>query len=103
LVSSPTVRRKQVAVWQSKMQDVDSDSDTNDALQAAQSAGGCHQATWLPIQLDKLFGSNLKEPIRIRPSCAAVSEESPYMELLATEHSNEEPDYRELEGSGDDY
>ncbi|KAJ7870625.1 hypothetical protein B0H14DRAFT_2228359, partial [Mycena olivaceomarginata] len=50
-----------------------------------------------------LFGGALNEPIRIRPSHAAVSEEGLYMELLAAEHSGEEPDDGELEGSGDDY
>ncbi|KAJ7614224.1 hypothetical protein DFH06DRAFT_1344184 [Mycena polygramma] len=44
----------------------------------------------------------LKNPIP-RPPRAAVSEEGLYMELLAAEHSGEEPDDGELEGSGDDY
>ncbi|KAJ7191799.1 hypothetical protein GGX14DRAFT_380711, partial [Mycena pura] len=40
-----------------------------------------------------------------RPACWAkvVSEESLYMELLATEHSDEEPNAGALEGSGDNY
>ncbi|KAJ7470022.1 hypothetical protein B0H11DRAFT_2238167 [Mycena galericulata] len=102
LVSSPTVWRKQVAVWQSEMQDTDeSDSDT-DPPQVALSVGGWCHAAWLPIQLDKLFGGDLKEPIA-QPSRTAVSEEGLYMELLAAENSGEEPDDGELEGSGDDY
>jgi hypothetical protein len=32
-----------------------------------------------------------------------VLEEALYMQLLAAEHSGEEPDDGELEGSGDDY
>ncbi|KAJ7808340.1 ribonuclease H-like domain-containing protein [Mycena olivaceomarginata] len=101
LVSSRAAWRKQVAAWQSEMRDADdSDSDTNDTPQTA--AGGRRRVAWLPIQLDKLFGGDLKEPMP-RPSRAAVSEEGLYMELLAAEHSGEEPDDGELEGSGDDY
>ncbi|KAJ6573792.1 ribonuclease H-like domain-containing protein [Mycena vulgaris] len=101
LVSSCAAWRKQVAAWQSEMRDADdSDSDTNDTPQTA--AGGRRRAAWLPIQLDKLFGGDLKEPMP-RPSRAAISEEGLYMELLAAEHSGEEPDDGELEGSGDDY
>ncbi|KAJ7325950.1 ribonuclease H-like domain-containing protein [Mycena albidolilacea] len=101
LVSSCAAWRKQVAAWQSEIRDADdSDSDTNDTPQTA--AGGRRRAAWLPIQLDKLFGGDLKEPMP-RPSRAAVSEEGLYMELLVAEHSGEEPDDGELEGSGDDY
>ncbi|KAJ6628168.1 hypothetical protein B0H10DRAFT_1991676 [Mycena sp. CBHHK59/15] len=102
LVSSRVAWRKQVAAWQSDMRDAVSDSDNDDA-QAASSTGAHRRTNWLPIQLDKLFGSNLKEPIHIRPSCTVVSEEVLYMQLLAAEHSGEEPDDGELEGSGDDY
>ncbi|KAJ6453220.1 hypothetical protein C8R47DRAFT_1255904 [Mycena vitilis] len=83
LVSSPAAWRRQVAAWQSEMRnadDSDSDSDTNETPQAE--AGGRRRASWLPIQLDKLFGGDLKNPIP-RPSRAAVSEEGLYMELLA--------------------
>ncbi|KAJ7820767.1 hypothetical protein B0H14DRAFT_3472061 [Mycena olivaceomarginata] len=67
-------------------------------------AGGPLPATLLEFEsLDKLFGSDLKEPICIQSSCAAVSEEGLYMELLAAEHSGEEPDDGKLGGSGDDY
>ncbi|KAJ6613917.1 hypothetical protein B0H10DRAFT_1951071 [Mycena sp. CBHHK59/15] len=100
LVSSRAAWRKQVAVWQSEMWDAMSDSDNDDAPQAAPSTGARRRTNWLPIQLDKLFGGNLKEPICIRPSRAAVSEEALYMQLLAAEHSGEEPDDGELEGSG---
>ncbi|KAJ6527612.1 hypothetical protein DFH09DRAFT_1031843 [Mycena vulgaris] len=98
LVSSPAAWRKQVAMWQSEMRDAESDSETDDGPQA-----GRRRASWLPIKLDKLFGGDLEQPIRIRPQRAAVSEEALYMQLLAAEHSGEEPDDGELEGSGDDY
>ncbi|KAJ6480605.1 ribonuclease H-like domain-containing protein [Mycena vitilis] len=98
LVSSPAAWRKQVAAWQSEMREADdSDSDTDNTPPA-----GHRRASWLPIQLDKLFGGDIKNPIP-RPSRAAVSEEGLYMELLAAEHSGEEPDDGELEGSGDDF
>ncbi|KAJ6467928.1 hypothetical protein DFH09DRAFT_814565, partial [Mycena vulgaris] len=81
-----------------EMRDAESDSETDDGPQA-----GRRWASWLPIKLDKLFGSDLEQPIRIRPQRAAVSEEALYMQLLAAEHSGEGPDDGELEGSGDDY
>ncbi|KAJ7864543.1 hypothetical protein B0H13DRAFT_1637672, partial [Mycena leptocephala] len=101
LVSSPAAWRKQVAKWQSEMQEVESDSDTDNGPRAGQLTGGRRRASWLPIKLDKLFGGDLQQPIRIRPQ--VVSEEVLYMQLLAAEHSGEEPDDGELEGSGDDY
>jgi hypothetical protein len=101
LVSSPAAWRKQVAKWQSEMQEVESDSDTDNGPRASQSTGGRRRASWLPIKLDKLFGGDLPQPIRIRPQ--VVSEEALYIQLLAAEHSGEEPDDGELEGSGDDY
>ncbi|KAF7356032.1 hypothetical protein MVEN_00932800 [Mycena venus] len=98
LVSSPAAWRKQVAVWQSEMRDAESDSEIDDGPQT-----GRRRASWLPIKLDKLFGGDLEQPIRIQPQRTAVSEEALYMQLLAAEHSGEELDDRELEGSGNDY
>ena len=46
----------------------------------------------LPVQC-----LDLEQPIRNRPQHAAVSEEALYMQLLAAEHSGEEPDDGELE------
>ncbi|KAF8198760.1 hypothetical protein K438DRAFT_1583704, partial [Mycena galopus ATCC 62051] len=51
--------------------------------------------------LDALFGGKLASPIRIRRQ--AFREESGYMEHLAAEHRDEEPDDGEKDGSGDDF
>ncbi|KAJ7721794.1 hypothetical protein B0H16DRAFT_1335084 [Mycena metata] len=60
--------------------------------------------SWPPISLGKLFAGKLECPLG-RPACRpkVVSEEALYMEVLAAEHSDEEPDARALEGSGEDY
>ncbi|KAJ7794809.1 hypothetical protein B0H14DRAFT_2392271, partial [Mycena olivaceomarginata] len=54
--------------------------------------------------LVNLFSGIVTSPIG-KPARRAwvVSEEGLYMELLAAEHSDEEPDAEALEGSGDDY
>ncbi|KAJ7191607.1 hypothetical protein GGX14DRAFT_600008 [Mycena pura] len=63
-------------------------------------------SSWLPTTraLANLFGGAIAWPFG-RPARRAkvVSEEALYMELLAAEHSDEEPDAGALEGSGDDY
>ncbi|KAJ7191651.1 hypothetical protein GGX14DRAFT_600121 [Mycena pura] len=55
----------------------------------------------LPTTLANLFGGAIARPFG-RPARRAkvVSEEALYMELLAAEHSDEEPDAGALEGSG---
>ena len=60
--------------------------------------------SWFPVTLANLFGGTVSRPIG-RPARRprVVSEESLYMELLAAEHSDEEPDAGALEGSGDDF
>ncbi|KAJ7200561.1 hypothetical protein GGX14DRAFT_400557 [Mycena pura] len=49
--------------------------------------------SWLPMTLAELFGGTISRPIA-RPArrSRVVSEEGLYMELLAAEHSDEEPD-----------
>ncbi|KAJ6616189.1 hypothetical protein B0H10DRAFT_2029296, partial [Mycena sp. CBHHK59/15] len=57
---------------------------------------------WLPCPFSRLFGGAIPQP----PACAprkAFTQQQLLMELLAAEHSDEEPDDGELEGSGDDY
>ena len=64
----------------------------------------CRRPSWFPVTLAKLFGGAVARPIGKpagRPR--VVSEEALYMELLAAEHSDEEPDAGALEGSGDDF
>ncbi|KAJ6618547.1 hypothetical protein B0H10DRAFT_2433837 [Mycena sp. CBHHK59/15] len=83
---------------------------------AAESAGGTptpdgdvpappppgRSSKWLPCSLAKLFGGQIPQPPTRAPRRAFTREEL-LMELLAAEHSDEEPDDGELEGSGDDY
>ncbi|KAJ7886598.1 hypothetical protein B0H14DRAFT_2338165, partial [Mycena olivaceomarginata] len=52
--------------------------------------------------LSLLFGGKIPNPLQ-RLSRKAFTRETLLMELLAQEHSDEEPDDGELEGSGDDY
>ncbi|KAJ7826742.1 hypothetical protein B0H13DRAFT_1616028, partial [Mycena leptocephala] len=54
--------------------------------------------------LANLFGGTISHPIG-KPArrTRVVSEEGLYMELLAVECSDEEPDAGALEGSGDDF
>ncbi|KAJ7246444.1 hypothetical protein C8J57DRAFT_1241494 [Mycena rebaudengoi] len=57
---------------------------------------------WLPCPLSHLFGGTIARHIQ-RRSRAAFTEEERLMELLGAEHSDEESDDGELEGSGDGY
>ncbi|KAJ7110982.1 hypothetical protein C8R44DRAFT_633484, partial [Mycena epipterygia] len=54
--------------------------------------------------LTNLFGGTISRPLG-KPArrSRVVSEEGLYMELLAAEYSDEEPDAGALEGSGDDF
>ncbi|KAJ7171974.1 hypothetical protein C8R46DRAFT_821827, partial [Mycena filopes] len=54
--------------------------------------------------LANLFGGAVARPIG-KPArrSRVVTEEGLYMELLAAEHSDEEPDAGAMEGSGDDF
>jgi hypothetical protein len=58
---------------------------------------------WFPTTLKSLFGGAIEKPIALTRRTRIVTEESLYMELLAAENSDEEPDDGEREGSGDDY
>ncbi|KAF7371464.1 DUF659 domain-containing protein [Mycena venus] len=57
---------------------------------------------WLPCPLSRLFGGKIPQPPERAPR-KAFSREELLMQLLAAEHSDEEPYDGELEGSGDDY
>ncbi|KAJ7114403.1 hypothetical protein C8R44DRAFT_795574 [Mycena epipterygia] len=57
---------------------------------------------WLPCPLSRLFGGTIAKPPQSH-SRRAFTEEERLMELLGAEHSDEELDDGELEGSGDDY
>ncbi|KAF8135899.1 hypothetical protein K438DRAFT_1639716, partial [Mycena galopus ATCC 62051] len=53
--------------------------------------------------LATLFGGIIQNPITLTRRDRVVSEESLYMELLAAEHTDEEPDTGAKEGSGNNY
>ncbi|KAF7371850.1 DUF659 domain-containing protein [Mycena venus] len=57
---------------------------------------------WLPRPLSKLFAGKIPQPPGRVPH-KAFTRQQLLMELLAAEHSEEEPDDGELEGSGDNY
>ncbi|KAJ7321098.1 hypothetical protein DFH08DRAFT_970380 [Mycena albidolilacea] len=59
--------------------------------------------SWLLTTLASLFAGVISNPITLTRRDRVVSEESLYMELLAAEHSDEEPDAGAQEGSGEDY
>ncbi|KAJ7841641.1 hypothetical protein B0H13DRAFT_1649139, partial [Mycena leptocephala] len=52
--------------------------------------------------LSQLFGGKIPQPPERAPR-KAFSREELLIQLLAAEHSDEELDDQELEGSGDDY
>ncbi|KAJ7883681.1 hypothetical protein B0H14DRAFT_2248190, partial [Mycena olivaceomarginata] len=53
--------------------------------------------------LSKLFCEDAPRPADHRTRHTTFDREQLLMELLAAEHSSEEPDDGELSGSGDDY
>ena len=57
----------------------------------------------VPTTLASLFGGVIENPLTLARHKHVVSEESLYMELLAAEHSEEEPDAGAQEGFRDDY
>jgi hypothetical protein len=106
--------RRQVAEWQAEIRELDAvsdnhsaDDDDDDDLPSSipVPTGGRRRAqrSWFPTTLASLFGGVIENPITLARRERVVSEESLYMELLAAEHSDEEPDAGAQEGSGDDY
>ncbi|KAJ7246762.1 hypothetical protein C8J57DRAFT_1674970, partial [Mycena rebaudengoi] len=99
LVSRSAGWRKQVARWQQDMRDLDALSDEAVAPTTTRRA----PRSWLPTTLAALFTGVSANPFTLTRQTRVISEESLYMELLAAEHSGEEPDAGAQEGSGDDY
>ncbi|KAJ6605707.1 hypothetical protein B0H10DRAFT_2311252 [Mycena sp. CBHHK59/15] len=58
---------------------------------------------WLPCPLSRLFAGKIPQPPGVRAPRKTFTQQQLLMELLTAEHSEEEPDDGELEGSGDDY
>ncbi|KAJ6451022.1 hypothetical protein C8R45DRAFT_848667, partial [Mycena sanguinolenta] len=56
-----------------------------------------------PLSLSKVFSEDAPQSADHRTRRTTFDCEQQLMELLAAEHSSEEPDDRELSRSGDDY
>ncbi|KAJ7657148.1 hypothetical protein B0H17DRAFT_955705 [Mycena rosella] len=99
LVNSAQSWRKVHRKWRVSAREMGDDDDTLVDLTASM---GPSVAKWFPRSLSKLFGGKIKCPFAPSPRRRFDREEL-LMELLAAEHSDEEPDDGEKEGSGDDY
>ncbi|KAJ7791147.1 hypothetical protein B0H14DRAFT_2625337 [Mycena olivaceomarginata] len=73
----------------------DADRESDDEENAPAPVTG----NWLPLPLSKLFGEDAPRPADHRARRPAFNREQLLMELLAAEHSSEEPDDGELTGS----
>ncbi|KAJ7048379.1 ribonuclease H-like domain-containing protein [Mycena amicta] len=103
LIRSKAAWRKQLSKWQEGMQEIEDLSDDELPPTAAPPKATRAPRSWLPITLEALFGGQVANPIKLKRRRQATTEESRLMELLAAEHSDEEPDAGAMEGSGDDY
>ncbi|KAJ7448820.1 hypothetical protein B0H11DRAFT_2247461 [Mycena galericulata] len=88
--------RKQVAKWQAEIR-VSDDDGAAGADDEDEDPPKCSNPS---SQRKQAVVSN---PITLTCRDRVVSEESLYMELLAAEHNDEEPDAGAQEGFGDDY
>ncbi|KAJ6591339.1 hypothetical protein B0H10DRAFT_2197531 [Mycena sp. CBHHK59/15] len=80
----------------------DDESDTGPSQSVPEPPAPTRAGRWLPCPFSRLFGSVIPQPPARAPR-KAFTRQQLLMELLAAEHSDEEPDDGELEGSGDDY
>ncbi|KAJ7846627.1 hypothetical protein B0H14DRAFT_3678382 [Mycena olivaceomarginata] len=100
LVNSARSWNKVHAKWMVAAWDLSDDED-GEELQRLATTMGPSTTKFLPRTLAKLFGGQIKCPFKAAPR--PFTRETLLMELLAAEHSDEELDDGELEGSGDDY
>ncbi|KAJ7739480.1 hypothetical protein B0H14DRAFT_2315923, partial [Mycena olivaceomarginata] len=100
LVNSACSWNKVHAKWMVAARDLSDDED-GEELQRLATTMGPSTTKFLPRILAKLFGGQIKRPFKAAPR--PFTRETLLMELLAAEHSDEELDDGELEGSGDDY
>ncbi|KAJ7435413.1 ribonuclease H-like domain-containing protein [Mycena latifolia] len=98
LVKTKQTWRKVHASWVIAAREADLNSDEEMEDPEVPATG-----KWLPMPLSKLFGEDAPRPVDHRTRRRTFDREQLLMELLAAEHSDEEPDDGELEGSGDDY
>ncbi|EJD40382.1 hypothetical protein AURDEDRAFT_170564 [Auricularia subglabra TFB-10046 SS5] len=107
LITSAAAWRKEFAKWQQEMADADGVSDEDGPEAQEPSAAAIKRAKSLfPRSLALLFGGKAARPADIPPAATrrkAFTEERLYMELLAAEHADEEPDDGAKDGSEDDY
>ncbi|KAK6981688.1 hypothetical protein R3P38DRAFT_3233777 [Favolaschia claudopus] len=102
LVDSQAAWRKVYTHWLvSARQEEMAAEDSGEAYEPSVPAPEGRRKTWLPCPLSKLFGGTVQKPPSRRRQ--AFTQEERLMELLAADHSDEEPDDGELEGSGDEY
>ncbi|KAJ7257605.1 hypothetical protein C8J57DRAFT_1234755 [Mycena rebaudengoi] len=99
LINSARSWRKVHLKWMLDARDVDDDEELEDLTATV----GPSTAKWLPRPLSKLFGGPITRPLHVPARRNRFTREELLMELLAAEHSDEEPDDGEKEGSGDDY
>lgn len=100
LVNSAHSWNKVHAKWMVAARDLSDDED-GEELQRLATTMGPSTTKFLPRTLAKLFGGQIERPFKAAPH--PFTRETLLMELLAAEHSDEELDDGELEGSGDDY
>ncbi|KAJ7302010.1 hypothetical protein DFH08DRAFT_644087, partial [Mycena albidolilacea] len=105
LVNSQSAWRKLHVKWmvdvrQAEMKmKIDNESGSTDIVEPPAVPGA---QKWLPCTLERLFRGEIANPPYRVPRKAFTRGEL-LIELLAAEHSKEEPDDGELEGSGDDF
>ncbi|KAK7021681.1 hypothetical protein R3P38DRAFT_3196501 [Favolaschia claudopus] len=102
LVDSQAAWRKVYTHWVvSAREEEMAAEESGEAYEPSVPAPEGRRKTWLPCPLSKLFAGTVKKPPSRRRQ--AFTQEERLMELLAADHSDEEPDDGELEGSGDEY
>ncbi|KAJ6466485.1 hypothetical protein C8R45DRAFT_910526 [Mycena sanguinolenta] len=97
LVKSKEIWRKFFLKWVLDTREADGYSGDEEADEPVRAC-----ENWLPLPSSKLFGEDAPRPADHRTHRTKFDREL-LMELLAAEHSSEEPDDGELSGSGDDY
>ncbi|KAJ6579756.1 hypothetical protein B0H10DRAFT_2235655 [Mycena sp. CBHHK59/15] len=113
LVNSRAAWRKVYTSWAvearlAEMEAEESDRNSDDELNSgsarpvAEPPAPARPGRWLPCPFSRLFGGVIPQSPARAPR-KAFTQQQLLMELLAAEHSEEEPDDGELEGSGDDY
>ncbi|KAJ6539936.1 hypothetical protein B0H10DRAFT_1856165 [Mycena sp. CBHHK59/15] len=80
----------------------DDESDTRPSQSVPEPLAPTRAGRWLSCPFSRLFGGAIPQ-LPARAPRKAFTQQQLLMQLLGAEHSDEEPDDGELEGSGDDY